>query len=201
MINGLREVKLASPSTKITHDAKGQIVCVTNVRQITMYDLHKRCGHASLPELMKLVKAVKGCEVKMTDEDKGLIAKCDQCAAGKTITQPFPQQAKRRATTRNEIIHIDFTSPGKDDDKACAASIGGNKYALMIVDNYSRFVMPHFVPNRKAKTYLQIMETYFEGAKNKGGARQKSARGRGVQQSPVPSAMPKIRHRVRVHRC
>jgi transposase InsO family protein len=59
---------------------------------------------------------------------------CEACLAGKHWRAPFPQVAKYRATAPLELVHGDLCGP------ISPATPAGNRYFLLLVDDYSRFM-------------------------------------------------------------
>jgi hypothetical protein len=56
---------------------------------------------------------------------------CSACQAGKQVGVPHPSKSIVTTVKPLELLYMDLFSP--------VASIGGNKYGLVIVDDYSRF--------------------------------------------------------------
>jgi len=65
---------------------------------------------------------------------------CDECQKGKQSRVSF--KAKNMISTSRplELLHLDLFGPSR------TISIGGNYYALVIVDDYSRFTWTLFLP-------------------------------------------------------
>ncbi|WVZ98286.1 LOW QUALITY PROTEIN: hypothetical protein U9M48_043748 [Paspalum notatum var. saurae] len=59
---------------------------------------------------------------------------CDACLAGKHRRAPFPNQALRRSVNPLELLHGDLCGP------ITPATPSGNRYFLLLVDDYSRFM-------------------------------------------------------------
>lgn len=90
---------------------------------------HHRFGHANLGYLsyMQRHNLVKGMPSISKIEDV-----CEGCMMGKQTREPFPQEGAWRATKPLELIHTDVCGPMK------TPSIGGNRYMLTFIDDYSR---------------------------------------------------------------
>ena len=63
---------------------------------------------------------------------------CSACQAGKQVGVPHPPKSIMATTQPLELIHMDLFEP------VAYLSIGGNKYGLVIVDDYSRFTWVFF---------------------------------------------------------
>ncbi|WVZ92866.1 hypothetical protein U9M48_038902 [Paspalum notatum var. saurae] len=83
---------------------------------------------------------------------------CSACQAGKQVGVPHP--AKNIVTTSRplELLHMDLFGP------VAYISIGGNKYGLVIVDDYSRFTWVFFLSD-KAKTQ-EVLKKFMTRAQN-----------------------------------
>jgi hypothetical protein len=59
---------------------------------------------------------------------------CEACMARKQTRMAFPRMAQWRATKPVELLHIDLCGP------ITPATVGGNKYFMLIVDDCSRWM-------------------------------------------------------------
>jgi transposase InsO family protein len=87
---------------------------------------------------------------------------CGACQAGKQVGAPH--HAKNIMTTRRplEMLHMDLFDP------IAYISIGGNKYDLVIVDDYSRFTWAFFLHDKSEtqavlKKLLKRAQNEFDG--------------------------------------
>jgi hypothetical protein len=92
---------------------------------------HARFGHQGFDGLNKL--ATKGM-VRGMPCITHVEQLCEACLAGKHRRAPFPQVAKYRATAPLELVHGDLCGP------ISPATPAGNRYFLLLVDDYSRFM-------------------------------------------------------------
>lgn len=92
---------------------------------------HARFGHQGFDGLNKL--ATKGM-VRGLPAIAHVEELCEACLAGKHRRAPFPQVAKYRATAPLELVHGDLCGP------ISPATPGGNRYFLLLVDDFSRFM-------------------------------------------------------------
>jgi hypothetical protein len=63
---------------------------------------------------------------------------CGACRASKQVGAPHHAENIRTITKPLEMLHMDLFGP------ITYISIGGNKYGLVIIDNYSRFTWLFF---------------------------------------------------------
>lgn len=91
---------------------------------------HERLGHANFNSLKMLTdKAMVGGVPEIAHPDEV----CDACLARKQTRMPFPKQSQWRAVKPLELLHIDLCGP------ITPATAGGNKYFMLIVDDFSRW--------------------------------------------------------------
>lgn len=101
---------------------------------------HKRLGHCNLRYMKQKFEddLVSGLPKLRSGGDA-----CDSCIMGKMSRLPFPEITVEGTSKVLERIHVDLCGPMPED------SIGGSKYMLVIVDEYSR---RYFVEFLKAKS-------------------------------------------------
>ena len=95
------------------------------------YLWHQRMGHINF-KLMKILsknEIVKGTPM-LSDEKSEL---CKACQLGKQIKKSFKGLKDISSSHLLELIHMDLIGP------APVQSIGGKKFILVMVDDYSRF--------------------------------------------------------------
>jgi len=109
---------------------------------------HKRLGHASLSLLNKLVSKdlVVGLPSIKYNNDKV----CDACARGKQVRNSFKLKNYVSTTRPLEMLHVDLCDPIR------ITSRGGKRYALVIMDDYSRFTWTLFLAS-KDKTFEKFL--------------------------------------------
>ena len=106
---------------------------------------HSRMGHVSKDVIRQLPggKSVTGVKkIQVADS-------CQPCADGKQYRLPFPRAGQHRAWEVLQRIHIDVCGPVEQ------VSIGGSRYFVTFVDDYSRLVFVYFL---KAK--LEVFEKF-----------------------------------------
>jgi len=85
---------------------------------------------------------------------------CSACQAGKQIGVPHPPKSIMTTTQPLELIHMDLFGP------IAYLSFRGDKYGLVIVDDYSRFTWVFLVYDKcqvqdKVKTFLRRAQREF----------------------------------------
>lgn len=109
---------------------------------------HKRLGHIS-EEYMDTMQ----CQniVKDFNFTKERLKICEACVMGKISQRPHKQLEERATKVPLELIHIDVCGP------LPTKSQGGNRYILVIVDDYSRYICTYFMQN-KTDVYKYFVE-------------------------------------------
>jgi transposase InsO family protein len=108
-----------------------QIIC--NKATIDESELWHQClGHLNFTDMLKIVsKEVVKDLPKMKDTGKGV---CGPCQIGKQ-THAAHKKKSSILTSRNlELLHMDLMGPTR------TSSLGGRKYIVVIVDDYSRYI-------------------------------------------------------------
>jgi len=108
-----------------------QIIC--NKTTIDDSELwHQRLGHLNFTDMLKIArKEIVKDLPKMEKTGKGV---CGPCQLGKQ-TRAAHKKTSGILTSRNlELLHMNLMGPTR------TASLGGRKYILVVVDDYSRFV-------------------------------------------------------------
>ncbi|WVZ55414.1 hypothetical protein U9M48_006074 [Paspalum notatum var. saurae] len=117
---------------------------------------HRRLAHVGMRNLAKLQKDehILGLTNVSFEKDKV----CSACQAEKQVGVPHP--AKNIITTSRplELLHMDLFGP------VAYISIGGNKYGLVIVDDYSRFTWVFFLSD-KGETQ-EVLKKFMTRAQN-----------------------------------
>ena len=92
---------------------------------------HRRLGHVGMKQLNRLVKhdLVRGLKDVVFEKDK----LCSSCQAGKQVGNTHPKKSMMSTSKAFELLHMDLFGPTQ------YASISGNKYGFLIVDDYTRY--------------------------------------------------------------
>jgi transposase InsO family protein len=82
---------------------------------------------------------------------------CESCLAGKQWRTSFPHQATRRASKSLELLHGDLCGP------VSPPTPRGNKYFLLLVDDYSRYLWVSLISSKdQAATEIRIIQSAAE---------------------------------------
>lgn len=109
-------------------DGKKEMALATIQSVGSMELWHRRLAHLNSADLKHMKNgAVKG----VSFVDNGINSACVACCKGKFSRKPFPKNGSR-AGQLLEVVHADLAG------KMECNSIGGNKYCLVLVDDYSR---------------------------------------------------------------
>src|ERR1041384_1797664 len=120
---------------------------------------HRRLGHAGMRNLQVLAK--KKHVIGLTEVKFEKDRLCSACEAGK-ITKKHHSAKTTMTTTRPlELLHMDLFGPQN------YASLGGNKYGLVIVDDFSRYTWVLFLEDKSKvvdifKTFAKRAQTEYE---------------------------------------
>ena len=101
---------------------------------------HQRMGHASLHLLDKLEKKnlVRGIPtIKPHDMNS-----CTECSKGKQTKVRFPPTLFVSTNSPLDLIHMDLCGPMR------VQSRGGNRYILVLVDDFTRFTWSLFLKSK-----------------------------------------------------
>jgi hypothetical protein len=92
---------------------------------------HRRLAHVGMNNLHKLLKGENILGLTNVHFEKDRI--CIACQAGKQVGVHHPHKNIMMTNRPLELLHMDLFGP------IAYISIGGSKYCLVIVDDYSRF--------------------------------------------------------------
>ena len=116
---------------------------------------HRRFGHINSSDLDKMKD---GAVIGMSYTDKSQVSKtnCIVCCEGKQTRLPFTHIGNRGEELL-DIVHSDICGPMENK------SIGGSKYFLLFVDDYSRMAFVYFLKTKDEvftnfKTYKSLVE-------------------------------------------
>jgi transposase InsO family protein len=120
---------------------------------------HRRLAHVGMRNLAKLQKDNHIIELTNVMFEKNKV--CSACQAGKQ--HGVPHQSKNVVTTKRtlELFHMDLFGP------VAYISIGGSKYGLVIVDDFSRFTWVFFLSDKgetqeTLKKFMRRAQNEFE---------------------------------------
>ena len=86
---------------------------------------------------------------------------CDSCVIGKHSRTKFPKQTQHIAKVGFDLVHSDVCGPLQTE------SLGGSRYLLTLIDDYSRYTRVYFMRHKSEateiiKNYMQLVKTQFE---------------------------------------
>src|SRR4051794_33674671 len=120
---------------------------------------HRRLGHAGMKNLQTLIskKNIIGIDNFKFDKDR----LCSACKAGKIAKKHHSTKTIMTTTRPLELLHMDLFGPQN------YASLGGNKYGLVIVDDFSRYTWVFFLDDKSKvgeifKSFAKRAQTEYE---------------------------------------
>ncbi|KAI5317803.1 hypothetical protein L3X38_037510 [Prunus dulcis] len=90
---------------------------------------HRRLGHLNFASMKKMQQTQMVLGLPDFSEKEGV---CEGCVYRKSHREPFENEKPWRAKNPLELIHTDVCGPMQNE------SIGGNKYFITFIDDYSR---------------------------------------------------------------
>ncbi|CAI5726240.1 unnamed protein product [Peronospora farinosa] len=129
------------------------------------YDLwHARMGHLNKDALEKTQRVTTGIPIT-NFKTKALSS---GCLKGKQTVTQFPSHSQTKTSRVLELVHTDLMGPMK------TRSIGGAKYVLNFVDDYSKYVVENFL--KKKSEVPRRFESFKTMYENQWGERIKCLR-------------------------
>ena len=101
---------------------------------------HRRIAHVNMKHLNKLVSQDLVLGVPKLKFEKDAI--CDACQKGKQTRSSFKTKNVISTSKPLELLHMDLFGPSR------VKSFGGNYYAFVIVDDYSRYTWTLFITHK-----------------------------------------------------
>lgn len=116
---------------------------------------HRRLGHVNSEYINKMKNAVEGMHL---DEKVDISnSSCIVCCEGKQSRLPFTHKGTRSDELLS-IVHTDICGPME------TTSLGGSKYYILFVDDYSRMAFIYFIENKNEA--LKCFKEYKAVAEN-----------------------------------
>jgi hypothetical protein len=119
---------------------------------------HRRLAHVGMKNLQKLLKGERVLGITNVSFEKD--RPCAACQVDKQVGSTH--HSKNVMTTRHlELLHMDLFGP------VAYLSIGGSKYGLVIVDDFSRFTWVFFLQDKSEsqgtlKRFLRRAQNEYE---------------------------------------
>jgi transposase InsO family protein len=126
---------------------------------------HRRLAHVRMKNLHKILKGEHILGLTNVHFEKDRI--CSVCQAGKQVGV-HPQNNIMTTDRPRELLHMDLFGP------IAYISIGGSKYCLVIVDDYSRFTCVFFL--QEISQAQETLKRFLRQAQNEFGLRIKKNR-------------------------
>jgi transposase InsO family protein len=127
---------------------------------------HRQLAHVGMKNLHKLLKREHILGLTNVHFKKDRV--CSACQAGKQVGVHHPHKNIMTTDRPLELLHLDLFGP------IAYISIGGSKYYLVIVDDYSRFTWVFFL-QEKSQTQ-ETLKRFLRHAQNEFGLRIKKIR-------------------------
>ena len=129
--------------------------------EVTVKCAHERMGHVGVDALLRMFNddCVKGLNLSNKDMDF-----CEPCVESKAHQLPFPKHSETKSQHKLELVHSDVIGPMPE-------SIGGAKYAVSFVDDFTHFVWTYSI--HKKSDVFQTFKIWLELVENQSNHRLK----------------------------
>jgi hypothetical protein len=101
---------------------------------------HRRLAHVGMRNVAKLQKGEHILRLTNVTFEKDRL--CSACQAGKQVGAPHPPKNILTSSRPLKLFHMDLFDP------IGYVSIGGNKYGLVIMDDFSRYTWVYFLQDK-----------------------------------------------------
>jgi hypothetical protein len=120
---------------------------------------HQKLGHLNLKGMKKAMsaEAIRGLPRLKIIEGKV----CGECQIGKQVRMSHPMLEHQTTSKVLELLHMDLMGPMQVE------SLGGKRYAFVVVDDYSRYTWVNFV-REKSDTFSVFKELCTQLQREKG---------------------------------
>ena len=112
---------------------------------------HRRLGHASMHTISKLIS--RDLVIGMPNIDTRIDHVCGTCQQGKQTKGSFKSKNVVSTSRTLELLHMDLLGPTR------TTSLGGKRYGLVIVDDFSRYTWVLFLAT-KVETFKSFKMFY-----------------------------------------
>ncbi|CAM8975470.1 unnamed protein product [Rhodiola kirilowii] len=143
ILRGVRENQIYTVDPEFVPDGE---LCLSSITDDTLM-WHKRFGHASTRLIHKLYQ--NELVVGIPKVESSFDQVCSACATVKQVRTSFKSKQSVSTSGPRDMIHKDLCDPVN------VVSRGGNRYVLVIVDDYSRYTWTIFLSS-KDETYSEF---------------------------------------------
>ena len=147
---------LMMPATITTHRhhqleaVSKQYSAAELARATEAHVFHRNQGHPSDEQLIKALDQGNIYSTNLTSQDirnmRNIFGPCQACFEGKA-TMPSPQAGATITTAPGQLLHADLK-------EYAATTIGGNRWALVTVDDYTGFIQVVSIKNKSTASVL-----------------------------------------------
>ncbi|DAZ96252.1 TPA: hypothetical protein N0F65_012555 [Lagenidium giganteum] len=117
--------------------------------------VHRRFGHPGQGALRDILRCYRS-QLPTTATFSNI--HCEPCALAKSVCVPYPSRALRPARHRGEVVHTDI-------GVASVPSLGGRRYFVVFVDEYTRFLLLVYPLRQRSDLYAAFDEFRAEFAR------------------------------------
>ncbi|KAK2428549.1 putative mitochondrial protein [Trifolium repens] len=120
---------------------------------------HQKMGHLNLKGMKKVIslEAIRGIPKLKIVEGKV----CGECQIGKQVRMSHPMLEHQTTSKILELLHMDLMGPMQVE------SLGGKRYVLVVVDDYSRYTWVNFI-REKSDAFEVFKEPCIQIQREKG---------------------------------
>ncbi|CAM8900385.1 unnamed protein product [Rhodiola kirilowii] len=144
ILRGIQENQIYTVDPEFVQDGE---LCLSSITNDTLL-WHKRFGHASTRLIHKLHQ--NELVVGLPKVESSFDQVCSAYATGKQLRTSFTSKQSVSTSGPLDMIHMDLCGPVN------TVSRGGNRYILVIVDDYSRYTWIIFLGS-KDETYTEFL--------------------------------------------
>ncbi|KAK1616125.1 hypothetical protein QYE76_021642 [Lolium multiflorum] len=115
----------------LSKESSSHSTCLMATKHDEGWLWHRRLGHVNMRNLKQLLKGEHIVGLTGISFEKDRV--CSACVAGKQLKKKHPIKSIVTTSRPLELLHLDLFGPSHYD------TLGGSKYGLVIVDDYSRY--------------------------------------------------------------
>lgn len=111
---------------------------------------HRRLGHTNYSYIYNTAKHVTGMEIDKSSNNKDT---CRPCVLAKSTRRSYNHKLIK-STIAGEVIHTDICN-------LPTTSIGGNKYFIIFIDEFSRYIKVYFLKTIDKESVVKCVNNYL----------------------------------------